>query len=94
MDFFIYIIRCNDQTLYIGQTNNIEQRIGEHKAGMITYTAKKLPIELVYVQVCENRKIAFELERKLKKWSRNKKEALIKNDWDNLKLLAKKNFKK
>ena len=94
MDFFIYILRCIDKTLYVGQTNNIEKRIEEHKTGLVAYTSRKLPIELVYVQICQERKTAFALEQKIKKWSRRKKEALIKNNWAKLKLLSTKSFKK
>lgn len=46
------------------------------------------------MQIRQERKDAFALEQKIKKWSRSKKEALIKNGWASLKLLAKKNFKK
>ena len=94
MDYFVYILKCNDKTLYVGQTDNIDQRIAQHNDGLVTYTSKKLPVKLVYLESFQDRKTAFLLEQKLKKWSRKKKESFINSDWNNLKLLAKKNFKK
>jgi predicted GIY-YIG superfamily endonuclease len=54
----------------------------------------RLPVELVFVQVFNNRDAAFAAERKIKGWTRNKKEALFKQDWNLISSLAKKDFSK
>jgi len=56
------------------------------------YTSKRLPIEVVYVQIIASRDEAIIAEHQIKKWTRKKKEALINENWDNLTLLAKKKF--
>ena len=92
-DFFVYILKCNDDSYYIGHTDNIEKRISEHTLNEYPcYTSKRLPIELVFVQSFGSRDEAFIAERQLKKWSRQKKEALINKDWNLISLLAKKRF--
>ena len=72
-----------------------ETRISAHHAGRVEgYTASKLPVEVVFVQPCATRYEALATERKIKNWSKKKKEALIENNWQKLSLLAKKDFKK
>lgn len=94
--FFIYILKCSDQSYYIGHTDNIEKRISEHNQGLIIscYTLSRLPVECVFVQTFTSRIEAIEAEHKIKKWSRKKKEALIKQDWNEISRLAKKKFNK
>lgn len=88
--FYFYILQCSDGSYYIGHTDNIEKRIAEHKAKKYAgYTATRLPVRLKYTYECESRESVIELEQKVKKWSRRKKEALIAQNWDLLKLLAK-----
>lgn len=92
--FYVYILRCNDGSYYVGHTDSIEKRIAEHDAGSYPgYTQTRLPINLVYVQEFSTRDEAFNAEHQIKKWNRKKKEAIIENDWNSLKLLAKKRFK-
>ncbi len=83
MPYFVYILRTSSNTLYIGQTNNLNKRIKEHKDDK-TKSAKYLryfkSFELVYTESCESRTHAMNREFQLKKWSRAKKEALIKGD--------------
>ena len=93
-DFFVYILKCSDNSYYVGHTDNIEKRISEHQCNEYTcYTSKRLPIEVVFVQPFATRDEAFIVERQLKKWSRQKKEALINDNWTQVSLLAKKQFK-
>lgn len=90
MSFWVYILRCADSSYYTGHTDNLEKRIGEHQLGLCEgYTASRLPIELVFSQVCVTREEALAAERKIKGWSRGKKEALIRSDWDEVSRLAK-----
>jgi len=83
MSYFVYILRTSSNTLYIGQTNNLEKRIKEHKnksnrsAKYIRYFSS---FELVYSETYKTRRQAMQRETQLKRWSRAKKETLIKRD--------------
>jgi len=80
MPYLVYILRTSSNTLYIGQTNNLEKRIQEHKnkssksAKYIRYFSS---FDLVYTESYSTRKEAMQREAQLKKWSRKKKDALI-----------------
>ena len=93
MDFYVYIINCSDGSYYIGHTNNIDKRLSEHNEGTGSFhTRLHRPFELVYLERYQTRKEAFWVERKLKAWSRKKKEALISKDWNELSNCSKKRF--
>ncbi|MEP2235307.1 MAG: TrmH family RNA methyltransferase [Alteripontixanthobacter sp.] len=90
MAFWAYMIRCGDGTYYIGHTDDLERRWGAHRAGEIKgYTSKRQPLELVWNSEFGTRVEALEAERKIKGWSRAKKEALIRGDWAAIQRLAK-----
>jgi len=92
-DFYVYILKCNDTSYYVGHTDNIEKRIAEHNSNEYKcYTSKRLPVEVVFVQPFGSRDEAFNAERQIKKWNRQKKEVLIEENFTKLSLLAKKNF--
>ena len=93
---YVYILKCNDKSYYTGVTNDLEQRYEQHKQGIniTSYTYTRRPLELVFYETFNDPKTAIEFEKKIKKWSRNKKAALIKKAFDLLPLLAKKNFKR
>jgi len=80
--YFIYILRTSADTLYIGQTNNLEKRLKEHQnkssksAKYIRYFSS---FNLVYSEKYPTRREAMQREIQLKKWSRTKKEALIRS---------------
>jgi tRNA/rRNA methyltransferase len=83
--FHIYMLQCSDGSYYVGHTDNIDKRISEHLQGMISgYTKTRLPVKVVYTQDFGTRDEAIIAERQIKKWSRKKKEALIRNDWDSI----------
>ena len=91
--FVLYILKCSDQSYYVGHTDQIEQRLSQHNIGSIPgYTSERLPVELVFMQHFSTRIEALESERKIKNWSRKKKEALIKGDWKLLSQHGKKKF--
>ncbi|MBS1988254.1 GIY-YIG nuclease family protein [Candidatus Dependentiae bacterium] len=93
MDFFVYMLECSDGSFYVGHTDDLEKRLSEHNSGKIDgYTATRLPVALVYHQPFPTRDEAFTAERKIKGWSREKKKALIKGQWFEIKRLAKKKF--
>ena len=92
-DFYVYILKCNDTSYYVGHTDDIEKRISEHNSNAYPcYTSKRLPIDVVFVQTFGSRAEALDAERQIKKWSRQKKEALIQGNFTKLSLLAKKKF--
>lgn len=80
--FFVYMLRCADDSYYVGHTDDLERRIASHQAGEIDgYTKKHGPVELVWSQETATRAEALEAERRIKGWARAKKEALIRGDW-------------
>lgn len=88
--YYVYILRCSDGSLYTGITSNLDRRVDEHNAGLypIAYTYKRRPVTLVFYQDFTDPNQAIYFEKKLKKWSKAKKEALIKGDFDMLETLA------
>jgi putative endonuclease len=87
---FLYILRCSDGSYYIGtMRTTLEIRIAQHDSGALGgYTATRQPVTLVYSQWFERITDAIENERKLKRWSRAKKEAFIRGDFVALRQLA------
>ena len=90
MIFWVYILKCSDGSYYTGHTDNLEQRIALHQSGGIPacYTVSRRPLELVFVQEFSRREDALACELQIKGWSRKKKEALIRGDWDTISRLA------
>lgn len=84
--FYVYILKCSDDSYYTGFTNNVDERLMQHNAGTMptAYTFTRRPVELVWVEMFNDPNHAIALEKKLKGWSRRKKEALINQDWDKL----------
>ena len=91
MAFFVYILRCADDSYYTGQTDNLERRISEHQTGAISscYTFKRRPVELVFSQDFPTREQALASEQQIKGWNRKKKEAMMRGDWAEVSKLAK-----
>ncbi len=92
----VYMLRCADGSFYTGLTRRpVEERVGEHNSGLIDgYTAGKRPVELVWCEEFHHATDAIAAERRIKKWSRRKKIALIEGDWDALKQAARKDFRR
>jgi putative endonuclease len=79
MFWYTYILRCFDNSYYVGITNNLEKRIILHNIGKGSkYLLSKLPIRLIYSEKYINKSEARKREIQLKGWSRIKKENLIK----------------
>jgi tRNA(adenine34) deaminase len=91
MAFWIYILRCADDSYYTGHSDDLERRLARHHAGEIPgcYTLERRPLTTVYSQEFETREEALAAERRVKGWSRSKKEALIAGNWDLLRSLAR-----
>ncbi len=89
MSFWAYILRCADGSYYVGHSDDLEARVGAHQSGLVEgYTQKRRPVTLVWSQEFGERDEAFRAERQIKGWSRAKKGALIRGDWDAIHLLA------
>ncbi len=90
MQFYTYLLRCNDGSYYAGHTDNLDARLAQHQQGVIvSYTAARRQVHLVWCEAFPTRDDAFAAERRVKGWSRAKKEALIGGDWDRLRILAR-----
>ncbi len=82
---WVYILKCSDGSYYTGSAVDLEKRIAEHKAGTFDgYTSTRLPVELVFSYEMPTIFEAFLRERQIKGWTRRKKEALIKGEWNKL----------
>ncbi len=79
MEVTVYILRCRDGSYYTGLTKqSIEARLWEHNAGVYDgYTARRRPVELVFMEVYDRILDAIARERQIKGWNRQKKEALV-----------------
>lgn len=87
---YVYILKCKDNSLYVGSTFDMDLQLLQHQSGEgANYTKNKLPVELVYIELYDRIDIAFEREHQLKKWCRAKKQALIDENYEKLHELAK-----
>ena len=78
MSWYVYMLRCGDDTLYTGCTNDVPRRLAAHRKGAgAKYTRSRLPVELVYQETLPDRSAALRREAALKKLSRQQKLALI-----------------
>ena len=86
----MYILQCADGSYYVGSTWNLEKRLWEHNQGLgAKYTARRLPVELVYAQEFDSIAEAYQREKQVQGWSRSKREALIEGEYDRLPELSK-----
>ena len=96
MELTVYILRCSDGSYYTGSTKQeIEARVWEHNEGVYDgYTKRRRPVELVFTETYDRLIDGFARERQIKGWSRVKKEALMRFDYEALPELAKNRQKK
>jgi len=88
-NYYVYIVKCSDESYYTGVTSNLEKRLVEHNSGKFKgYTSRRLPVKLVCSN-CFNIDDAIRAEKQIKGWSRAKKEALIRGDFKTLVALSK-----
>ena len=77
-DYFVYILKCADNTLYTGWTTDIEKRVAQHNAGKgAKYTRARLPVVCVYVKAFDTKQDAMRREYEIKQLSRAQKEELL-----------------
>ena len=80
---YAYLVRCSDNSLYAGWTNNIEKRIKSHNVGTgAKYTKSRRPVTLAYLEEFDTKSEAMKREAALKKMTHKQKEELA-IDWEN-----------
>ena len=93
-NYYVYILKCSDNSYYTGVTSDLENRLLQHNRGKwkSCYTYLRRPVELLHFESYHWVLNAIHREKQIKGWSRAKKEALIAGDLEKLKALCK--FKK
>ena len=92
MGSYVYMLLCRDRSYYVGTAtgDDLSPRIAQHQSGAFPgYTFNRRPVRLVWSEHFARITDAIAMERKLKGWSRAKKEALANNDWDSIVTLSK-----
>ena len=82
MPFFVYILRCADDTLYTGYTGDLVRRLKQHQSGAIprSYTKSRRPVNLVWAGNFESKEEARANEKKIKRLKTEKKADLIQSE--------------
>jgi len=77
--WFVYMLRCADNSLYTGVTTDVARRVVEHNAekSVTRYTRARQPVEVVYQECADSRSLACKRESQLKKLKKIEKEALV-----------------
>src|SRR5579862_6568187 len=88
--YWVYMVLCSDGHFYVGITNDIERRIAEHNLGTVRtcYTFGRRPVKLVHASLYFDVNEAIKWEKQLKGWGRAKKQALIAEDWAEIRRLS------
>ena len=74
-----YMLRCADDTLYCGVTNDLDRRVAAHNAGEgAKYTRGRLPVRLAYVEPCADKSTALKREAQIKQMKRDAKQAICR----------------
>lgn len=82
-EHFVYIIECDDGSLYTGYTTDVARRIEEHDAGEgAKYTRGRTPVKLVYKESFDSRSVAMSREYEIKGFSGARKDELIRAGGD------------
>jgi putative endonuclease len=92
--YFVYMLRFFDGSYYVGITNNVERRMGEHRSRLHphSFVSRKGNFTLVRVETFQDVRNAIRREKQIQAWSRKKKDALVMEDDDALHELSKKQF--
>ena len=78
-NWYLYILRCKDNTLYTGITTDVEKRLEAHRSGKgAKYTRGRAPLELVYREICGSHSDALKREHQVKMLTREEKQNLIR----------------
>ncbi len=90
-EYYVNILLCADDSYYVGVTNDLQRRWEEQQFSIDPnhYTSIRKPLKMVFYELHIDINDAIAREKKIKKWTRAKKEALIKHDTQKLKELAR-----
>ncbi len=92
--FYVYILRCSDESLYVGHTTDVDARLQAHNYGRgALWTARRRPVTLAYHESLPSEDKAVARERQIKRWTHAKKLALIGGDLQKLKVLARRRIR-
>ena len=91
-----YLLLCADGTYYVGSTTDLERRLYEHENGVYprAYTYSRRPVKMVWCQQFPTVEEAYAFERQVHGWSRAKKEAFIRGDWEGIHLVVREERKR
>jgi putative endonuclease len=89
--YFVYMVLCDDGSYYTGITNDPDRRAAQHNEGFDPrcYTFTRRPVRLVYTNEFHEVDDAIRFEKQLKGWSRKKKAALVRGDWETIVALSR-----
>lgn len=88
---YVYIVKCKDASYYTGVTNHLERRLFEHHSDQFpqSYTHQRRPVQLVYSESSQSPLEVIAREKQIKGWNRDKKEALIAQQYELLPQLSR-----
>jgi predicted GIY-YIG superfamily endonuclease len=91
MPYAVYILECSDGTYYTGLTKDLDARMEEHQSGVhpAAYTFTRRPVKLLWSEIVADYSEAFQWEHQIKRWSRAKKDALIRGDLEGIHEIVK-----
>lgn len=77
--YYVYMLRCRDNSLYTGITNNLDSRLKKHNLGKASrYTRVRLPVDMVYAEECEDKSAALRREMEIKGYKKSEKEKMVR----------------
>ena len=91
---WMYILKCADDSYYVGSTTHLPERLHQHQIGEgAAYTRRRRPVALVFSAEFEHIGAALAFEKQVQGWKRAKREALIRGDLNDLPLLASRRWR-
>lgn len=88
-DWYLYLVRCHDGSLYTGITTDVDRRLGAHRANLgAKYLRGRGPLVLVFQERIGAKRLAFQAERAIKRWPKSKKEKLVRRGHGSLKMIV------
>lgn len=85
--WYVYILECQDGSLYTGVTTDLDRRFKEHQKNTTHYTGYNPPVRILYTEPFTDRSQALKRESQIQGWTRRKKLALIQGNLEALKQL-------
>jgi putative endonuclease len=88
---YVYILRCNDGSYYVGSTTNLEERVRQHNDDVLgaAYTRRRRPVRLIWHAEFSSIAEAYAVEKQVQGWSRRKREAFMRGEFELLPGLSK-----